>query len=85
MSGKIKVKFVNGNEDKFYFEPQGEPAMVAKKLRELLDSNALVLQLEGEIEVIPFANIQSITIVPAMKDVAEKIVLQGAVQAKRSS
>ena len=43
--------------------------MFAKKLRESLDSNALVLQLEGEIEVIPFANIQSITVVPASEDV----------------
>ena len=84
MSGTIKVKFVNGNEDQFDFEPQAEPAMFAKKLRESLDSSALVLQLDGEIEVIPFANIQSITIVPASQG-AEKVVLQGAVQAKRSS
>ena len=84
MSGKIKVKFVNGNEDNFDFEPQAEPAMFAKKLRESLDSGALVLQLEGEIEVIPFANVQSITVVPASHD-AEKVVLQGAVQAKRSN
>ena len=85
MSGIIKIKFVNGKEGNFEFEPQGEPSMVGKKLRELIDSNALVLQLEGEIEVIPFANIQSITIIPASQDVAEKVVLQGAVQAKRSS
>ncbi len=85
MSGKIKVKFVNGQEDKFDFEPQGEPAMVAKKLRELLDSNALVLQLEGEIEIIPMANIQSITVIPARENIIEKMVLQGAVLAKRSS
>ena len=84
MSGKIKVKFVNGQEDKFHFEPQSEPAMFAKQLRESLNSNALVLQLEGEIEVIPFANIQSITVVPASQDAAEKVVLQGAVQARRS-
>ena len=84
MSGKIKVKFVNGQEDNFDFEPQTEPAMFAKKLRESLDSNALVLQLEGEIEVIPFANIQSIIVVPARDNITEKVVLQGAVQAKRS-
>jgi len=59
--------------------------MFGKKLRELLDSNALVLQLEGEIEIIPFANIQSITVVPARDNMTEKVVLQGAVQAKRSS
>lgn len=84
MSGKIKIKFVNGNEDNFDFEPQSEPAMFGKKLRESLDSNALVLQLDGEIEIIPFANIQSITVVPARDNITEKIVLQGAVQAKRS-
>ena len=85
MSGKIKVKFVNGKENKFDFEPQGEPAMFAKKLRELLNSNALVLQLEGEIVIIPMANVQSITIIPARKNIGEKMVLQGAVLAKRSS
>ena len=85
MSGKIKVKFVNGKEDKFDFEPQGEPVMFAKKLRELLDSNALVLQLEGEIEIMPLANIQSITVIPARENITEKVVLQGAVLAKRSS
>ncbi len=85
MSGKIKVKFVNGTEDNYNFEPQGEPSMIAKKLREFLDSSALVLQLDGEIEIIPFANIQSITIVPARDNITEKVVLQGAVQAKRSS
>jgi len=84
MSGKIKVKFVNGKEDNFDFEPQGEPAMFAKKLKELLDSNALVLQLEGEIEIIPMANVQSITIIPAREKIIEKMVLQGAVLAKRS-
>jgi len=84
MSGKIKVKFINGKEDKFHFEPQGEPAMFAKQLRESLNSNALVLQLEGEIEIIPFANVQNITVVPARENVTEKVVLQGAVQAKRS-
>ena len=85
MSGKIKVKFVNGQEDKFDFEPQGEPAMFGKKLRELLDSNALVLQLGGEIEIIPLANIQSITVIPAREKILETVALQGAIVAKRSS
>ena len=84
MSGKIKVKFVNGNEDNFDFEPQGEPTMLGKKLRELLDSNALVLQLEGAIEIIPFANIQSITVIPSRENITEKMVLQGAVQAAQA-
>ncbi len=84
MSGKIKVKFVNGQEDNFDFEPQSEPAMFGKKLRELIDSNALVLQLEGEIEVMPLANIQSISIIPARENIMEKVTLQGAVLAKRS-
>ncbi len=85
MSGKIKVKFVNGQEDNFDFEPQGEPAMFAKKLRELLTSNALVLQLDGEIEIIPLSNIQSLTVIPAREKILETVALQGAITAKRSS
>ena len=84
MSGKIKVKFINGQEDKFHFEPQSEPAMFAKKLREFLTSNALVLQLDGEVEIIPLANVQSITVIPAREKILETVALQGAIVAKRS-
>jgi len=85
MSGKMKIKFANGNESNFDYESQAEPAMFAKRLRESLNSNALVIQMNEGIEVIPMANIESLTIIPSRMHSQGKVVLQGAFIAERSS
>ena len=80
MSGKLTVKFINGNEKSFEFDPQGQFAQgVATKLKELVASNALIIQLENEIEIIPFANIQDILVIPAQPEILSKIKIAGAV------
>ncbi|TDJ58106.1 MAG: hypothetical protein E2O41_06685 [Nitrospina sp.] len=84
MSGKITIKFTNGNEQNYEIEPQAQQKMVGSKLKELLNSNALVIQLEKELEIIPFANIQIITVLPA-EDILSGGPIQGTVVAKRSS
>ncbi len=84
MSGKLTIKFTNGNEQNYEFEPQAQQKMVGTKLKELLNSTALVIQLEKELEIIPFANVQSITVLPA-QDILSGAQIQGAVAAKRSS
>ena len=84
MSGKITIKFTNGNEQSYEFEPQAQPNLIGTKLKELLNSTALVLWLGKELEIIPFANIQSITILPA-EEIPSKTKIQGTLEAKRSS
>jgi len=84
MSGKITIKFINGSEQNYEFEPQAQQKMIGSKLKELLNSTALVIQLEKELEIIPFANIQSITVLPG-QDILSGTQIQGAVAAKRSS
>ena len=84
MSGKITIKFTNGNEQNYEFEPQAQQKMVGTKLKELLNSNALVIQLEKELEIVPFANIQSISVSPG-QDILSGAQIQGTIVAKRSS
>jgi len=84
MSGKITIKFTNGNEQSYEFEPQSQPNLVGTKLKELLNSTALVLRLGKELEIIPFANIQSITVLPA-QEIPSETKIQGTWEAKRSS
>ena len=80
MSGKLTVQFINGKEKSFEFDPQGNFAQgSATKLKEMIASNALVIQLEGEIEIIPFANIQNILVIPAEPEALQKIKIAGAV------
>lgn len=84
MSGKITIKFTNGNEQNYEFEPQVQPSLAGTKLKELLNSTALVLRLGNELEIIPFANIQSITILPA-QEIPSETKIQGTLEVKRSS
>jgi hypothetical protein len=80
MSGKLTVKFINGNEKSFEFDPQGQFAQgAATKLKEMVASNALIVQLENEIEIIPFANIQDILVIPAEPELLKKIKIASAV------
>ena len=80
MSGKLMVKFINGKEKSFEFDPQGQFAQgAATKLKEMIASNALIIQLENEIEIIPFANIQDILVIPADPELLKKVKIAGAV------
>jgi hypothetical protein len=80
MSGKLTVKFINGNEKSFEFDPQVQLGQGAStKLKEMIASNALVIQLEDELEIIPFANIQDVVVIPATPDLLKKIQIAGAV------
>jgi hypothetical protein len=80
MSGKLTVKFINGEEKSFEFDPQGQFAQgAATKLKEMVASNALIIQLESEIEIIPFANIQDIIVIPAEPELLKKIKIASAV------
>ena len=80
MSGKLTVKFINGNEKSFEFDPQVQLGQGAStKLKEMIASNALIIQMEGELEIIPFANIQDIVIIPALPETLDKIKIAGAI------
>ena len=80
MSGKLTIQFINGKEKSFEFDPQEQFAQGAStKLKEMIASNALIIQMEGELEIIPFANIQDIVIIPAQPETLNKIKIAGAV------
>jgi len=82
MSGNIKIKLTNGSEQIYEFEPQAQPNLVGTKLKEMLNSSALVLHLDNELEIIPFANIQSITVLPA-QEIPPGTKIQGTLAVKR--
>ena len=85
MSGKLTVKYINGNKDVFEFSPSTTPGSLAgTQLKELLNSPAIVLKLGEEFEIIPMANIQSISVVPA-RDEMKELKLPGVLVAKRIS
>jgi len=80
MSGKLTIQFINGKEKSFEFETQvhfGEGATT--KLKEMIASSALIIQMKDELEIIPFANIQSILLKPAKPEILKKIKIGGAV------
>ena len=80
MSGKLTIQFINGKEKSFEFDPQEQFTQGAStKLKELIASNALIIQMEGELEIIPFANIQTMLIIPAQPELLNKIKIAGAV------
>ena len=80
MSGKLTVQFINGKEKSFEFDPQEQFAQgAATKLKEMIASNALIIQLEDEFEIIPFANIQTVLVIPADPELLKKIKIAGAI------
>ena len=80
MSGKLTIQFINGKEKSFAFDPQVQLGQGAStKLKEMIASNALIIQMEDELEIIPFANIQDVVVVPATAGLLQKIKIAGAV------
>jgi hypothetical protein len=80
MSGMLTIQFINGKEKSFEFDPQvqfGEGATT--RIKEMIASNALIVQMQDEFEIIPFANIQNILIKPAKPEFLKKIKIAGAV------
>ena len=65
----MKIRFNNGTERSFAFEPLTEtvdPSNLLTFIHKALDSRRLVLQMEDEMIIIPFDNIQSIEVAPTM-------------------
>ena len=86
MSGKLTVQFINGKEKSFEFDPQVQFGQGAStKLKEMLASNALIIQMKDEFEIIPFANIQNILVIPAQPELLNQIKIAGAVIATKRS
>ncbi len=86
MAGKITIKYINGKEDTFKFEPVGEmPMSVVSELKEILNQSALIIQGVSTLEIIPFSNIQSISVIPARETVLRTIKIKGAIQGKKIS
>ena len=80
MSGKLTIQFTNGKEKSFEFDPQvqfGEGA--TSRLKEMIATNAIIVQMEDEFEIIPFANVQNILVKPAKPEFLKKIKIPGAV------
>ena len=65
----MKVRFVNGTERSFAFEPLTEtidPTMLLTHVHKALDSRRLILQTDEQLIVIPFDNVESIEIAPVV-------------------
>ncbi len=63
----MKVRFMNGRERSFAFEPLIEKIDAANLLtfvHRALDSRRLVLQMDGKLVIIPFDNVESIEVAP---------------------
>jgi hypothetical protein len=64
----MKVRFINGTERSFAFQPLSatlDPAVLLSHVNKALDSRRLVLQTPEQILIIPFDNVESIEITPA--------------------
>ena len=75
----LKVRFVNGRERSFAFEPLTEkvdPSLLLTHVHKAPDSRRLVLQADEKMIIIPFDNIESIEVSPTLgKSVPEAMVV----------
>lgn len=65
----MRIRFNNGTERSFAFEPLTETIDASNLLtfiHKALDSRRLVLQTQDTLVIIPFDNIQSIEVAPTM-------------------
>lgn len=63
----LKIKFVNGEEKTFAFEPlvnTTDPATVATRVQQMLDSGRLMLKAADKLMIIPMTNVISLEISP---------------------
>jgi hypothetical protein len=63
----MKVRFINGTERSFAFEPLSatlDPAVLLTHVNKALDSRRLVLQTKEQLLIIPFDNVETIEITP---------------------
>jgi archaeosine-15-forming tRNA-guanine transglycosylase len=65
-TGYLKIQFNNGTMQRFEYERAEEKSHIAERIREMLQSGTLILQIPGpnRILVIPFSSIQSVEVVP---------------------
>lgn len=75
----MKVRFINGTERSFAFEPLTEkidPTMLLTHVHKALDSRRLVLQADDKMIIIPFDNIESIEVSPTQgRSVPEAMIV----------
>jgi hypothetical protein len=75
----MKVRFTNGTERSFAFEPladKADPTVLLTHVHKALDSRRLVLQTDSTMIIIPFDNVESIEVSPiAGKGLPEAIVV----------
>ena len=62
---RMKVKFVNGDEENYEFRRQVEDEFqVVDKIQEAMNAKFLMIELQNKVQVIPFHNILSIEFSP---------------------
>ena len=61
MSNVLTIRFTNGNEESFEFEPRDQPR-AGSVLQEFLKHPTVALQLDDELIVIPETSIERISI-----------------------
>ena len=75
----MKVRFTNGTERSFAFEPLTEkvdPSLLLSHIHKALDSRRLVMQAGNTLTIIPFDNIESIEVCPVSdKHLPEAIIV----------
>ena len=61
----LTIHYVNGAKQKFEFPVQPDETLsAAGRIKELLASNQLIIELEDRVLIIPFQSIQSIEVSP---------------------
>ena len=62
---RMKVKFVNGDEEHYEFRRQIEDEIqLTKRLQEALEAKFLMIELENKVQIISFNNVLSIEVSP---------------------
>jgi hypothetical protein len=64
--GALTIRFIDGTEERFEYArlPQDDVSLVAR-FEEALNSNHLLIEVEGKLIIYPFHNIKAIEVSPA--------------------
>lgn len=77
----LTVHFIDGSEISVTFPKQGgNPLLLAKRVQEAIDARQLSIEIDGQLLVIPMANIKYMQMSPSPEELPESVILGGALK-----
>lgn len=77
----LTVHFIDGSEMSVTFPKQGgNPLLLAKRVQEAIDAKQLAIEMDGQLFVVPMANVKYLQMSPSPDELPETVILGGALK-----